>query len=455
MPRKKTKSKYDPYHTLHPQALDGNLEEVASRLYELSLHGSKPLWKKIKNSENLKQDTELRKQFLAASHAGMREAQSLIISQILSTPDLNPSQSALFRSIADSMAWQLVGNQLCYARRFYKGHKPVDLKHSNFGSVVIAAEHLHNQDPGSFSLISDTTSFIQVGDLITISSTGNFTVAEVKEGRKNHEIMNFMHSLMKSECPHLFYHFAQTHGESGIKQLERMFRQAERMGHVTQVMTKGNSQDPDTNHKIFIPDETIYLDDWNHELNSALAESDLNGWSLKIVDDCLFIGVYSEAAMKGFGHVAFNLWFDNFEGTPNCPRARLLDCLTHPLAPPIFNWSISDKHKFDILFGRKNVCLALNINALINQLINTGLRVREASNKEASQMDQKGMPPYRHNGKAIFIGNGQREIPLMDGVFLRILFHSQRPIETIQAILNTPFNEPPVSPNEPDTPPSE
>ncbi|MNL88992.1 hypothetical protein D3C87_2190580 [compost metagenome] len=62
--------------------------------------------------------------------------------------------------------------------------------------------------------------------------------------------------------------------------------------------------------------------------------------------------------------------------------------------------------------------------------------MREATNKEASKMDQQGSPPYRHNGKAIFIGNEQREMMLLDGIILRVLFHSQRPVETIQAILN-------------------
>ncbi|MCY1532518.1 hypothetical protein D9M68_677990 [compost metagenome] len=208
------------------------------------------------------------------------------------------------------------------------------------------------------------------------------------------------------------------------------------MGHVTEVMTKGRSLDPDTNQSVHIPEEYLYIQDWDDELNAILEESDSKGWALDVVDDCLFMGSYSKDAMLGAGHGIFNLWVDQFEGTPNCPRAQLLDSMKHPLAPPIFNWNISDGHKFDILFGRKNVCIALNVSALLKRLRKVGLKVREATNKEASMLDQQGVPPYRHNGKAIFIGNEQQEMPLMDGILMRVLFHRQRPIETIQAILN-------------------
>ncbi|WP_339514417.1 hypothetical protein [Pseudomonas sp. RL_15y_Pfl2_60] len=442
MSKKKSKPKYDPFKILSPQYINRDLEDLAKRLFELSAKGSKPIWDELKVG-NIKEDLDLRKRFLASSHAGMNEAQQSIVEIIQSNQNLTNSQTVLIQGVADSMAWQLIGNQLCYARCFYKGHKPVNLKQSNFDSVVLAANQMASIDPGSFALISDLTSFVQVGDLLTMGSLGGLTISEVKEGRKNHEILEFMNFMTQSDCPRAFQYFAQEHGESGIKQLQRMFRQADRMGYVKEVMLKGRSLDPDTNHKISIPEEFIYIQDWDSELNSILEGSDSKGWDLNVIDDCLFIASYSEDAMLNHGHGMFNIWFDQFGGTASCPRIRLIDSMTHPLAMPIFNFNISDEHKFDILFGRKNVCIGLNINALLKKLISVGLKVREATNKEASKMDQQGFPPYRHNGKAIFIGNEQQEMPLMDGIFLRILFHSQRPVETIQAILN---NSPKLTP---------
>lgn len=435
MTKKKKKSEYDPFTTLHPVSLDLHLEELARKMYELSCEGSKSIWDEIKTGD-LKDNPDLRRKFLASAHAGMCKAQTIIINIIQSSESLTDSHTVLLKGIADSMAWQMIGNQLCYARRFYKEQKQINLKQSNFKSVISAANQTISRDPGCFSLISDLTSFVQVGDLLTMGSRGGIGIGEVKEGKKNHEIFEFMKFFSNSGCPRSLHYFAQEHGESGIKQLQRMSRQVERMGHVKEVMTSGSSLDPDTNQKIYIPDEFVYMPDWDEELNAILEKSDSKGWATDVIDDCLFIASYSKNSFIGKGHIAFNMWLDEFGGTKNCPRFRLFDSMTHPLALPIFNLKISQNHKFDLLFGRKNVCIGLNISALLDKLKKSGFTVREGTNKEASQLDQQGFHPYRHNDKAIYVGNEQQEMALMDGLFLRIIFHNQRPIETIRAILN-------------------
>jgi hypothetical protein len=435
--KKNKKPEYHPFEKLRPTHLDPELEEFAKKLYDLSTKGSKTLWPELRKHD-IKTDPEFRKRFLALSHSGMTTAQREMVQLVQSRDLLTNSQKVLIHGIADTMAWQLIGNQLCYARRFYKSHKPVDLRYSNFESVVRAADERNQRDPGSFSLISDLTSFVQVGDLLTMGSSGGLSIAEVKEGHKNHEILEFLDFFSKSSCPRAFQFFAEKHGESGVKQLQRMLRQANRMGHVDEMLYKGHSRDPDSNHTIHIPEETIIFDNWEGVLNGVLDASDAKGWALDVVDDCLFIASYTKEAMRGHGHGVFNLWFDNSGGLPGCPRASLIDTLVHPLALPIFNWNMSEKNKFDILFGRKNVCVGLNVSMFLAQLQKRGLCVREATNKEFSQAEQQGFPMVRHNGKGYYVGNGRREMAIMDGVFLRVLFHSQRPLSTIQAILEAP-----------------
>jgi len=55
-------------------------------------------------------------------------------------------------------------------------------------------------------------------------------------------------------------------------------------------------------------------------------------------------------------------------------------------------------------------------------------------------MEQRGAHPYKWNGKAIYLGDGEEEMLLMDGIFMRIFFHGQRPIETVQAMLRNVSN---------------
>ncbi|WP_156894712.1 hypothetical protein [Janthinobacterium sp. 1_2014MBL_MicDiv] len=434
--KKEARNTYNPLTALHPVSLRPELEDMARELYRLACKGSEPLWKEMKGLDSFQGNPEIQSKFLFASHAGMNAAQKKIIELVQSHEPLTDSHDVLIKGITDAMVWQLIGHQLCHARRFYKEHPPVNLKESNFESVVFCANERAKEDPGSISIISDLTSFVQVGDLLCLDSRGQFSIAEVKEGKKNHEIMDFMKFFIETQCDHAFNHFAQEQGKSGMKQLQRMLRQTGRMNHVTEVMSKGKSVDPDTEHIVTIPEEFVYVPKWDEELNKILASSDSQGWGYHVIDNCLFMGAYSKDAFKGGGHAIFNMLFDEVEGSLESPRCRLNDCMTIPLALPVFNLNIPDEHKFDLLFGRKNVCLGLNITNFLDSLKKVGVNVREGTNKETSHLEQKGATPYKWKGKAIFVGNGKNEVCLSDGLFIRILFHGQRPLETVQAILN-------------------
>lgn len=430
----KKKTAYDPGTTLHPMALQQEVEDLARRLYELACCGSRVHWGQLTSSDQIKTDPSFRRNFLESAHKGMWAAQTEVVNHIRSSNKLTLSQELLFRGIADSMAWQLIGLQLCYARRLFREHRQPDLRHCNFDSVVSAAEHLVTGEPGSMALISDLTSFIQIGDLLTMGPAGGLGIVEVKEGEKNKAITDFMNFYLQNGCERALDNFAQREGPKSVEQLGRILRQVGRLSHVTEVMSKGRSIDPDTEENIVIPEDFVFIDTWGKELNQALEEAATKGWAINVIDECLFVGCYSHGALRAPGHVVFNFWFDGCGGTPNCPRVRLLDAMQMPLALPVFNLDISDEHKFDILFGRKQVCLGINVQSLLTQCEKAGLHVRVASNKEATKLDQTGRHPYRHNGKAVFIGDGKSDFALMDGVFMRILFHAQRPLHLIKAL---------------------
>ncbi len=444
MPRKrKKKARYDPVESLRPTTLRPELEPMSRNLYELACCGSKAMWDEIGAPDNLKENEELRHRFLASSHEGMADAQRIIVEHLSSGDDITDSHEVLFRGICDAIAWQLLGDQLCYARRLYKGHRQPDIKNSNFESVVFASSNYMENNPGSIALISDLTSFVQIGDLLTLDGTGKFGIVEVKEGEKNRIIGDFMKNHLNTGCDMALYQFARQEGVESLKQMGRMLRQAQRMSHVSEVMSKGESTDPDSDEKIMIPDDLFIIDSWEGELVSAVEEADIKGWSIRVIDDCVFLGCYSDHPMKAAGHIIFNGWFDNCGGTPECPRATLLDAMSHPLAVPVFNLNIPNETKFDILFGRKQVCIGFNVESFLEKCRKEGLLVRVATNKETSRADQTGNRPYRHNGKAIFIGDGKTELMLMDGIFLRAIHHMQSPIKLTKTMLQNISKESP------------
>ncbi|MBN1278898.1 MAG: hypothetical protein JW989_03840 [Chlorobiaceae bacterium] len=441
--KKRRSRSYDPAETMMPTMLSADLEPMARELHEKACCGSKDTWPElIANGGIENASADIRERFISQANKGMREAQNLIVDQIKKSSELSASEEILFRGIADSIAWQFLGHQLCHARRLFKEQAPPNLKHSNFDSVVLAAANIIESHSDSMPLLSDLTSFVQVGDILANIPGQGMIIYEVKEGKENERLIDFMNFYGESKCDRALQIFCEQSSPKSIKQLERMVRQTGRMVHFTDVVSKGVSKDPDTGQLIQIPEQEVQIDTWDKELNQLLDNPEGKGWGIQVIDDCLFIGCYFDKTMIPAGHIIFNGWFDSCGGTENCPRARLFDSMKIPLALPLFNRQIPHEKMFDLLFGRLQVCMGVNIESLIAQLKRAGLQVRFGTNRETTQLEQKGGKVYRHKGKSIFISNGKVEMTVADGIFVRMLFHGQKPVSLIKEMLeNTPVSE--------------
>ncbi|TXL68925.1 hypothetical protein [Zeimonas arvi] len=291
-------------------------------------------------------------------------------------------------------------------------------------------------DADAMPLISDLTSFVQIGDIISMVPGKGLTIIEVKEGAVNNRILDFLGFYRQSGCDRALEYFLASEGPHVAKQMGRMLRQEERMSHVLEVMKTGTGTDPDTSQKIKIPEEFIPVQDWDAELNQLIEKSEERGWALDVVEGCLFVACYSKGAMLHASNLAFNAWFDECGGDEFSPRARLLDSMQAPLALPIFSRQLPEEAKFDLLFGRKQICMGINVDALIKRCEAAGLHVRFGSNKETTEIERAGVKPHRHKGRSIFIGNNDNEMALLGGIFMRALFHGQKPISIIKTILS-------------------
>ncbi|MDD9180730.1 MULTISPECIES: hypothetical protein [Aliivibrio] len=435
--KKRKKIKYDLVKTLSPITFPLVYEELIRPLYIKACQGSHHLWDKIANFDEFKDNEELREEFYRSANQGMMSAQDDIVAIVQSEEKLDYPKELLLRGIADAIAWQLLGHQLAHARHFFKYISQPDLYNSNFESVVFASKEFIQEKQNAVSLISDLTSFIQVGDLLIYEPGSGLTIAEVKEGAMNAKIGNFMKFYMQSQCDKALYDFVNQEGEKTVKQMQRMSRQASRMAHVTSVLRSGKSVDPDTNQEINIPAPFFPIKTWDERLVNTLEQANTKGWAIDVIDNCLFLGIYASEDAYSKGHIIFNTWFDGMGGSPDCPRALLIDCMKLPLALPIFSRDIPDEYKFDILFGRKQVCMGICIESLLNECKKSGLSTRFATNKERGRLDKTGNRPYKYKGNVVFISNGRTELPLMDGVFLRIMFHGQSPVSIIKTLLDS------------------
>ena len=401
---------------------------------ELASAGSRELWPELTH-ERLKGDPAFRERFHVLAHDGMYAAQERMVERILTGVPLDDSETILFRGVADSIAWGMIGGQLCYARRFYRDQKQPNLAQSNFESVVLAAHAMRERDPGCMPLITDLTSFIQVGDLMCVSSKRRMRFVEVKEGEHNRRVLEMVNFYQQSGCEKYREILTKTETPRTVKQFERVMRQEARMEFVGEVMGKGFATDPDTGIAVSIPEPYIPMASWVDALDELIEKAKEKSWAYD-VQDSLFIGAYSGDPWSARGHIAF---LGSLGGAGDLERdfhvIRLANCMSHPLAPPLFSRPLAVETMFDMLFGRLNVCVAANIPDLIQECEMAGLNARQATRKELAEARRMDTDPILVNGKGVVFELEGREMMLVEGIIFRMLFHGQRPASVIRGYL--------------------
>lgn len=431
---------------LRLRRLRPELEPLARELVELASAGSRELWPEL-TPERLKDDADFRRKFHVLAHDGMYKAQERMVERILTGVPLDVSETILFRGVADSIAWAMIGGQLCYARRLYREQKQPDLAQSNFESVVAATRAIRERDPGCMPLITDLTSFIQVGDLMCVSPSRRMTLIEVKQGNHNKHVLNLVSFYQKSGCERFREILTQTERSHTVKQFERVMRQEARMEFIGELMGKGFAKDPDTRIDVSIPEQAVHMESWDEALNELIKRAREKNWAYE-VQGSLFMGAYWGDPWSKQGHLAFL-------GALGLVRdlkkdfciIRLAGCMNHPLAPPIFSRQLEVDTMFDLLFGRLNVCVAVSVPDLIHECEMAGLDSRVATRKELAEARRTHADPVLVDGKGVMFGLEGREMLLLGGIIFRALFHGQRPASVIRGYLESSdeMPEPPAA----------
>lgn len=427
---KKKRQKYNPMTTLSPLYLEPELEELARRLYEKAHKGSIKYWNKIEDRNSFKDNPDLRASFYKSANQGMREAQDEILSIFKNEKNISYSKELLLRGIADSIAWTFFGHELYKARLYYQEKKQPDLKNCNLDSVIKVARNYTEMHPDAMPLISDLTSFLQVGDLLISCPDSGLVTYEVKQGEMNHKIFSVINECNTADPVKALKSFYVDEGPKAFKQLQRVKRQTDRMEYVKSVIKNDEGINPDTEKTVKIFESSLNIESWDKTLIETLKESEKKGWAINTFDNFIFIGCYSNPDTVNKGYIAFNYWLDN-TGSPECPRIKLTDTMKTPLALTIFNRHMPEGLKFDILFGRKHVCVGICIEDFMLECLKRGLTIRYASNKEKGRLDNSGVYPYKYKNNVIMIGNDKNEMPLTEGIVFRTLYHSQNPISLI------------------------
>lgn len=330
---------------------------------------------------------------------------------------------SILRIFMDSIAWQLLGGQYYKVRRFYDMRKKQNsrptLSKSNIESVKRAAEYCHSLSPLNFALISDLTSFIDIGDILLASNEGLIPI-EVKEGRRNEEIFNF---LFKGQFPEKI----EAINGDFLKQSERILKQAERGQKLVDVLKTEQGIDPFTALKTYVNQDAFELKRYTDELNRLIANLDTKNYSYAIVEDVISIGIYQKQFINA-GNVLIPLLNMQLFGR-EYPVFNFRHKFQIPITEPIFSLGLEKKTIFDILFGRIKIVMSINLDKFIELCNSKGLHARYLTEKETIKRKQRGeISLFEFEKKNIAIGDGI----LGDGLIARIVFDFVRPSSVIE-----------------------
>ncbi|HEY0864648.1 MAG TPA: hypothetical protein VGD97_11130 [Lacunisphaera sp.] len=422
---------------------DPSTEELARALYQDACAGGEHVLKGAGSIEQAMKDENLRREFYRQAHMGFARAQEKIVERLVALEGIKTIKGApeyipeeiLLRKAADSIAWQMLGRQLYIARRLCSHQPPPKLTTSNYLSVLNVARKMSEPEYSTFALMADVTTFIHIADLAVLDSKkGALSFAEVKEGDKNHRYLDALHFLAKTPCVHFLQQFHQEEGKHGIEQLERMAKQAHRMGQVSDILSKGMGEDPFLNQMVHVPDEPIDVTDWEENLRNVIENSKARGWAIDVIEDVLFLGAY-RGDMQKVGPMVFGGWFKNSCDGKSFPVLNIMQCMQSPLALPIFARSIKPEAMFDLLFGRCRVYLGINLDKLMGLVEARGAKARWATRKESAKIPAQGAVMV--DNRAIFFEKGDAKVTFGDGLLMRMAFHATNPSSIADVVIRS------------------
>lgn len=353
--------------------------------------------------------------------------------------DIIEQRLSNYHHVADGIAWQILGGQIHIARRLHIGQKTAKfLDTSNLDSSITASDQI-NLDPNHFALISDLTSFVQIGDLL-VRSDNNVHILELKEGKVNDAILEIFDEI---SCPSFEFskeELATKYSSDTVKQIIRIQNQKKRADRAVNVMNSDNGLDPKSENQIIVSTPSIDTENYHEELRGLYNDLQTSTWAYTVVDECLHIGMYRDEGLF-MAPMAINEILK--EQTDNFLIIDWLS-ITSNLSEPIFAKPFPQEFQIDILTGKIKVIIGLDVDKLIKVFNEIGLQTRWLSTKETAKINQryKLNQPFMIKKRGILIKlPNEYDSCLYGGIISKILYDNIKPSNIAETLLTTHTKE--------------
>lgn len=343
--------------------------------------------------------------------------------ECIASIELKKLEIRVLRRTADALIWGMLGNEASSVRRLPIKADLDNLSKENIIDSLIAADVL-NKDPHRLAVVSDMSTFVHVGDLVMISLQDGFQLVEVKSGTKNNELYQAAEFGFTSGCPHFEENFLKDKTINDIQQFNRIKNQMIRAGNALEAIHTGEGYDNLMQSPVIIEDrdyQSVFFSD-----NIIKLAEEIKGgkkWAIRVIDECLYVGVYPETQM---GFVGFNAWVSH--SGLNGRITNINDSFFDTLSRPFLSLNLPTDMLVDIMAGKLLIVMCFDHKKFFERA-NTrypGLFTLEeypentekhAHSQNTLHIGLKGIASLVE-GNVSFVGNGFET---------RILFDLQRP----------------------------
>ncbi|EGD46740.1 hypothetical protein Cpap_1279 [Ruminiclostridium papyrosolvens DSM 2782] len=341
----------------------------------------------------------------------------------------------IYRKLADSIAWQLVQLDGTSIRRLYRNVNQIDIKSANITHDIKTVDEIFDANKLHFPLISDITSFMQVGDLLICDREKNrIGIIELKEGLVNQKIEKIIDDFSKTQCEYMLYLATKDENEKFHKQFDRYIKQQRIIYETINTINTGKGVDNATGMNISIPNDVFEVESFDQEINKMLMETNKKNYSIRVIDDCLLVGVYNNIRLLGMVK-AFIEWVRGLK--IEFPIINFANSLRVPAVFPIFLHPFSLEDKIKIVNSEKTILMCLDIEKWLKQMSEYGITHKILSKKETAHINSNSdIKAFEYKGQAIEITYEGTSGLLYDSIFSRMFYELTKPKSLIKFLIH-------------------
>ncbi len=313
--------------------------------------------------------------------------------------DVINNRIKVLRRLVDAISLKLFDGHVWMAKRFILHGKIMEPDIPAIKQNIEAANNLNNKAHQHFWLVSDLTTYINVGDLIAryyIGQRFKWIVVELKIGKVNKRLF----SIIDSENP-ISTETTASLNSTTKKQLERIIKQKERTNEILSFINKGKGKDIRKGIPLILNDKNPEWEHYDKELRETIDGAKKEKVSLCIIDECLTVYASTLPDKETFHYLyhmvnpGIECSFKNgweFDGRHDIGKMQKL--LHHPYVKDLILHNINaachtpffllpiEEVLCDLLFGRMRVILYLDIIKFLDLFRYKGYQVELLSKKD-------------------------------------------------------------------------